>query len=142
MLPDPFPVFDLGQTVHDALSEVDYHGIVTVAIADNGQLKVQATVDGECHFERFLGIPKPDVQTCDCGIAIELNRPSEDVHYVWAVRADGTRSNLGCCPFKSGFDDAARRAAGYLGRGIWWSPILDLAFPEAASFNRTHIKES
>jgi hypothetical protein len=47
---------------------------------------------------------------CDCGHLVELYGPSEDEHYVWAVRADGTRSNLGYCPVKHGMGEAVKRA--------------------------------
>lgn len=40
--------------------------------------------------------------TCGCGTSYELNSPEEVEHIVWAIRADGTRSNLGECPIEQG----------------------------------------
>ena len=57
------------------------------------------------------------VAMCDCGepIIADLSRnpgatESEYNHFVWAVRSDGTRSNLGYCPRKLGMPEARRRA--------------------------------
>jgi hypothetical protein len=40
--------------------------------------------------------------TCSCGTSFELDSPEEVDHYVWAVRTDGSRSNLGECPITQG----------------------------------------
>jgi hypothetical protein len=48
--------------------------------------------------------------TCDCGQEFHLDSPEEVYHYVWAVRSNGERSNLGYCPIKHGMGEAVRRA--------------------------------
>lgn len=48
--------------------------------------------------------------TCDCGEEFFLNSPEEDAHYVWAMRRDGSRSNLGYCPVKHGMSVAISKA--------------------------------
>ena len=57
------------------------------------------------------------VYVCDCGEPIIADlayspgkTESEYNHHVWAVRSDGTRSNLGYCPRKLGMPEARRRA--------------------------------
>jgi hypothetical protein len=47
-------------------------------------------------------MPQGTKVECSCGTQFELNSPQEDDHYVWAVRTDGTRSNLGECPITQG----------------------------------------
>jgi len=46
--------------------------------------------------------------TCGCGEQFELNSPEEDNHYVWAVRTDQTRTNLGECPVEQGSVQACK----------------------------------
>lgn len=64
--------------------------------------------------------------TCDCGdvLATDLSKspgaigqPDEN-HFVWAVRSDGTRSNLGYCPWKQGMQTAMRKARTILMTGF------------------------
>jgi hypothetical protein len=45
---------------------------------------------------------------CSCGERFLLNSPEEVDHYVWAVRTDQTRSNLGECPITQGSVQAAK----------------------------------
>lgn len=47
---------------------------------------------------------------CDCGEPVDIDGPLEDAHFVFAVRHDGTRSNLGECPRTRGFLSALQRA--------------------------------
>ena len=47
---------------------------------------------------------------CDCGQVVDVDGPLEDAHFVFGIRADGTRSNLGYCPVKSGMAAAIRKA--------------------------------
>lgn len=46
---------------------------------------------------------------CDCGAPALPYSPFEDRHFVWSVRRDGTRSNLGVCPFRHGWQAAIWR---------------------------------
>lgn len=39
---------------------------------------------------------------CTCGAVVEPFTEAEVDHFVWAVRMDGTRSNLGYCPWGDG----------------------------------------
>lgn len=45
---------------------------------------------------------------CSCGEKFIPGSPAEVLHFVWAVRPDGTRSNLGECPVKRGGVEAAK----------------------------------
>jgi hypothetical protein len=56
--------------------------------------------------------------TCDCGAPIDIGGPLEDEHFVFAGRRDGSRSNLGYCPVKHGFEVAVRKARWELGTGL------------------------
>jgi hypothetical protein len=47
---------------------------------------------------------------CDCGAPIDIDGPLEDQHFVFAMRANGERSNLGYCPVKHGFGAAVTKA--------------------------------
>jgi hypothetical protein len=53
-------------------------------------------------------MPKP--VTCDCGAPVDIDGPLEDEHFVFAMRADRTRSNLGYCPVKHGMSMAVSKA--------------------------------
>jgi hypothetical protein len=62
---------------------------------------------------------KPQSAMCSCGQYIEWlpeagKTESEYMHYVWAVRQDGTRSNLGYCPITLGLAGAMSAARGRL----------------------------
>ena len=48
------------------------------------------------------------VITCSCGTKLELDSPEYVDHFVWAVRTDQTRSNLGECPITQGSVQAAK----------------------------------
>lgn len=41
-----------------------------------------------------------NIPLCSCGALVPPDSPAEDEHFVFAVRQDGTRSNLGWCPEK------------------------------------------
>jgi hypothetical protein len=47
---------------------------------------------------------------CDCGELIDIDGPLEDAHFVFAMRRNGERSNLGYCPVKRGMASAIREA--------------------------------
>lgn len=59
---------------------------------------------------------------CSCGASFQLDSPEEERHFVWAIRADGTRSNLGECPIEQGSVtacvDRMMKNGHYWGRGF------------------------
>lgn len=67
--------------------------------------------------------PGVDPVKCRCGDYVGTHGPEWDRHFVFALRNDGTPSNLGYCPALHGLDAAIARAremaegAGVLYRG-------------------------
>jgi hypothetical protein len=69
-----------------------------------------------------------DPKFCQCGAEATPYTEYEDRHFVFAVRMDGTRSNLGWCPIWHGFTTAARKAAlSYGGRAMYRGQVINLA---------------
>lgn len=48
--------------------------------------------------------------SCSCGATVDIDGPLEDAHFIFALRHDGTRSNLGHCPNDRGILTALQRA--------------------------------
>jgi hypothetical protein len=57
---------------------------------------------------------------CDCGAEVPPFTPAEDEHYVFSVRRDGSRSNIGYCPVKWGMPVAIMKARMFLGYGAMY----------------------
>lgn len=76
---------------------------------------------GRCHLDRdcWCGERGAFIR-CDCGEEMHLDSPEEVAHYVWAMRPDGTRSNLGNCPVEVGLDAAVAKTRRVFG----WNPVL------------------
>lgn len=49
--------------------------------------------------------------------------PRELAHYVWAIRYDGSRSNLGYCPVARGLARAHAEARSTWGRSAYWGDL-------------------
>lgn len=82
-----------------------------------------ATVDGPDVYAA-LGDPRR-VACPTCGELVDIGGDLEDAHMVFAVRRDGTRSNLGWCPNGSrGWDHAVQEAQGTWGRAMYRSRIV------------------
>lgn len=60
---------------------------------------------------------KDNVPCCPCGQPIP-DEESENSHFVFSVRPDGSRSNLGFCPVIRGMSGAVSRARGMSDQGI------------------------
>jgi hypothetical protein len=54
-----------------------------------------------------------------CDAEFELDSPEEDAHYVWSLRPDGTRSNLGECPVVQGSVEKAKQKL-YRNGHVWY----------------------
>jgi hypothetical protein len=81
--------------------------------------------------EVFAGPAPTQVECPACHEVVDIGGDLEDAHMVFAVRQDGTRSNLGWCPNgPRGWDGAVREAVSTWGRAEYQGKRVDERSPD------------